>query len=244
MQIGFNNDVEWEDVRFHIQTEDLGLSAAKITSQIFRGGAIVETVTVSYADQIEGLEDEEERDELIRKRMRILHKLCFRNIQQGRYGPTEPSDATSPAAGGPDTLLSESELPLDESSPVPDLSPQPEAEVEAESPETDAPAPQASAKEAADEAVEPEAEAVAVTEPTSVEELPAEIDGFAVAGEQAELGDQVADKSRGEPLDLESGDDQEQPDTGTDDSQRAAYRGLDYHEELDLPELLNRLLAS
>lgn len=85
MQIGFNTDVEFEGDRYHIQTEDHGLKDGRITSQIFREGAIVDTITVSYLSHIEEIEESEARDEAIRKRMRALHKLSYRNIQSGKY---------------------------------------------------------------------------------------------------------------------------------------------------------------
>lgn len=98
MQIGFNNDVDWEGVRFHIQTEDLGLSSGKITSQVFRGGAIVDTISVSYSEHIEDLDDPDQRDQEIRKRMRTLHKLCFRHIKSNKYTPEGQTQGDADAA--------------------------------------------------------------------------------------------------------------------------------------------------
>lgn len=101
MQIGFNNDVEFEGVRYHIQTEDHGLKDGRITSQIFLSGAIIDTVTISYTQAIESIESPEERDAEIRRRMRTLHKHCYKNIVSHKYGdendvPDELSASTPP----------------------------------------------------------------------------------------------------------------------------------------------------
>ncbi|MBN1944265.1 MAG: hypothetical protein JW797_01260 [Bradymonadales bacterium] len=124
MQIGLNNDIDFQGERYHIQTEDLGLKTNLIVSQIFRGGQIVETIQVSYAKHIEGIQNPDERDEMIRKRVRALHKLCYKNITNGKY--------LSPSSTIPDALN------LVESNPelLARLHPAPDEQTEAK--ETDA----------------------------------------------------------------------------------------------------------
>jgi hypothetical protein len=97
VQIGFNNDVEHGDTRYHVQTEDHGLSDGRITTQVFRGGQILDTITVSYLKAIEGLADEEAREDEIRKRMKALHAHCFRMIKQGKYEDKAAGDVQSGA---------------------------------------------------------------------------------------------------------------------------------------------------
>lgn len=96
MQMGFNNTVEHGDRKYHIQTEDLGLRAAKITAQVFRDGAILETISVPYGDKIVGAPNEDARDEAIRHTMRLVHKACFRNIQNGKYDAQPVTAAPEP----------------------------------------------------------------------------------------------------------------------------------------------------
>ena len=205
MQIGFNNDVDWEGERFHIQTEDLGLSTGKITSQVFRGGAIVDTVSVSYLEHIENIEDPDTRDEEIRKRMRTLHKLCFRHIKANKYtsdAPDEPVELVEPESDDVESI----DMEHTTETPALDLDEGNEA---------------------------------------------SEIDGFAVAGGQEELGDVVDEKSRGEPIAL---DDEPEPASKAKGASArkkkdgepvriAAFRGLDFVEERSLPELLNELIS-
>lgn len=106
MQMGFNNDVEYKGLTLHIQTEDHGLSAMKITSQVFRGGAIVDSKTMSYVKEVDGMEDEA-RDEKIRAIMKALHRKFYQRIHEGIY---------------------DAQLPLEEAPAAPDEAPAPEPE--------------------------------------------------------------------------------------------------------------------
>lgn len=85
MQMGFNNDVEYRGVTVHIQTEDLGLSVAKIMTQVFYSGAILEAKTISYADDLKAYPDPEQANERIRRLMRALHKQAYKRMQEGIY---------------------------------------------------------------------------------------------------------------------------------------------------------------
>lgn len=85
MQMGFNNDVDYLGMTLHIQTEDHGMAARKITSQVFFSGAILESRTLSYAASVEAIEELEEQQELIRKQMRTMHKAFYKRIQEGAY---------------------------------------------------------------------------------------------------------------------------------------------------------------
>ncbi len=101
MQMGFNNDVGYKGLTLHIQTEDHGLSSQKITSQVFVGGAILESKTISYAKEIADLADDAERDEHIRKVMKALHKKFYQRIHEGQYDDglpiSEAGDDEEPA---------------------------------------------------------------------------------------------------------------------------------------------------
>ncbi len=84
MQIGFNNDVEYRDKTFHIQTEDRGLDASQIETQIFHAGAILDTAIIDYAKQIDGMEG----DALIakiRQMMQAAHKNFYKKLHAGQY---------------------------------------------------------------------------------------------------------------------------------------------------------------
>lgn len=107
MQMGFNNDVEHLGLTLHVQTEDQGMVARKITSQVFFAGVILEARTLAYAPAVEQAATAEEREELVRKQMRTMHKAFFKRIQEGHYdarlrvaAPADPTDAEDAASDG------------------------------------------------------------------------------------------------------------------------------------------------
>jgi hypothetical protein len=85
MQIGYNNDVEYRDKTFHIQTEDHGVDAASIETQIFHGGAILDTSIISYKKVLGETEDVDERIERIRALMQGNHKKLYKKLFAGEY---------------------------------------------------------------------------------------------------------------------------------------------------------------
>jgi len=168
MQMGYNNDVEFEGKTLHIQTEDHGLAGAKITTHVFYSGAILESRTVSYEDDVAKIKEEEEREEHIRKLMKTLHRHFYKRIMAGTYnerlGLSAPR-ANDEAAGSSNEVLASpevAELSLAASSPG-----------------------------------HGDTSSAPVSAPDAIATLPESIDGFVVAGTQDELGDEVARRSRG-----------------------------------------------
>lgn len=104
MQMGFNNDVSYRGLTLHIQTEDHGLGSKKITSQVFFSGAILESKTISYEDEIASIEEEAARDERIRTFMKALHRKFYQRINEGIY------DEQLPLEAAPDTTSASMEL--------------------------------------------------------------------------------------------------------------------------------------
>jgi hypothetical protein len=99
VQIGLNTELDFEGVTYHVQTEDHGLKRMKIQSQIFNGGQILDTINISYEKSIADLDgDDNQRDKTIRKKMRALHALCYRNIQGGKYLPGKKDKKASLSA--------------------------------------------------------------------------------------------------------------------------------------------------
>lgn len=104
MQMGYNTDIEHHGVTVHIQTEDHGLGDNKITTQVFFSGRILDSRTISYAEAISTLVEEEPRDTEITKRMRAIHRHFLNRIREGAYDAKLPIDggvAAAPAAGAP-----------------------------------------------------------------------------------------------------------------------------------------------
>ncbi len=85
MQIGYNNDVEYRDKTFHIQTEDHGERAASIESQIFHAGAILDTSIISYSKVLAETDDVDERIARVRQLMQANHKKLYLSLFKGKY---------------------------------------------------------------------------------------------------------------------------------------------------------------
>lgn len=98
MQIGFNNDIEYRGKTFHIQTEDRGMDAAQVETQIFQGGAILDTAIIPYDKHVKDLEG----DELIgkvRQIMQAAHKNFYKKLHAGEYDELvglEPLESAKP----------------------------------------------------------------------------------------------------------------------------------------------------
>ncbi len=84
MQIGYNNDVEHRGKTFHIQTEDRGSNDNCIETQLFQGGAILDTKITSYTELVDGLEGDA-RKKKIKSLMKASHKSLFKNLLAGQY---------------------------------------------------------------------------------------------------------------------------------------------------------------
>jgi len=77
---GYNTDIEYEGVVYHVQTEDKGLSSPVIMSLIYDRGTILASKRASYEDLINGTLDEE----ALAERLQRQHKLLCAAISAGR----------------------------------------------------------------------------------------------------------------------------------------------------------------
>ncbi len=84
MLIGYNNDVDHRGKTFHIQTEDRGANDHRIETQLFHGGAILDTKITSYEEHVEGLEGKA-RNSKIKSIMKASHRSLFRKLLAGKY---------------------------------------------------------------------------------------------------------------------------------------------------------------
>ena len=80
MITGFNTDIEYEGVVYHVQTEDKGLDSPIILSLVYAGGAILASKRSPYEDLIkEGFSDEQ-----LAERLKRQHRLICAAIHSGR----------------------------------------------------------------------------------------------------------------------------------------------------------------
>ena len=80
MIAGFNTDITFEGVTYHVQTEDKGLENPLIISLVYLGGKVVASKRSKYGDVIADEFDEE----ILAERLKRQHKLICAAIQVGR----------------------------------------------------------------------------------------------------------------------------------------------------------------
>jgi hypothetical protein len=92
---GFNTDIEYDGVTYHVQTEDKGLRTPFILCLIYNRGTILASRRVPYDDLVESGFDEKE----LAKRLQKLHKTVCAAISKGRLEDLKrSSDRKSPGA--------------------------------------------------------------------------------------------------------------------------------------------------
>jgi len=83
MITGFNTDVKYRGVIYHVQTEDKGQTNPLIETLIYKGGEILGSRRLPYADILKNLEDEA----AITKLMEDQHKGMIMEVKRGRFDP-------------------------------------------------------------------------------------------------------------------------------------------------------------
>jgi hypothetical protein len=92
---GYNTDVDYGGVTYHVQTEDKGLQTPMILTLLYVGGAILASKRTPYDDLVTSGFDED----VLRKRLERQHKLICAAVHAGRIeelkrmGEREPSVA-------------------------------------------------------------------------------------------------------------------------------------------------------
>src|ERR1043165_3369776 len=77
---GYNTDVEYDGVVYHVQTEDKGLQSPVILSLVYTGGAILASKRSPYDDLIASGFDQN----ILVERLQRQHKLICAAINAGR----------------------------------------------------------------------------------------------------------------------------------------------------------------
>ena len=95
MITGFNTDIEYDGVTYHVQTEDKGLRTPFILCLIYNRGTILASRRIPYDDLVESGFDEKE----LARRLQKLHKTVCAAISKGRLEDLKrSSERNSPTA--------------------------------------------------------------------------------------------------------------------------------------------------
>jgi hypothetical protein len=77
---GFNTDIPYKGITYHVQTEDKGLDSPLLLSLVYVGGAIIASKRTPYEDLIDSGFDEQ----VLTERLQRQHKLICAAIKAGR----------------------------------------------------------------------------------------------------------------------------------------------------------------
>ncbi len=79
MHLGYNQNVSYKGVVYHIQTEDGGPGNPVITTQLFKGGVILATRRTSYSDIIKS----GKLDVVVKEIIREQHSSISKELLDG-----------------------------------------------------------------------------------------------------------------------------------------------------------------
>ena len=85
MLIAYNNDIEYKNRWYHIQTEDNGIKDGHITTTVFHSGAILDAKTTSYKEAIAGITDTDAQNDIIKDMMKKQHQVMYAKLTEGSY---------------------------------------------------------------------------------------------------------------------------------------------------------------
>lgn len=119
MIAGFNTDIEFDGVVYHVQTEDKGLPSRKIISLVYDRGTILASKRTNYDD----LAAEDVVEATVAERVQKQHKLICAAIRAGRINELKAMTARASAAKA-------AEAPQAQPEPVQAVVPTPVARVE------------------------------------------------------------------------------------------------------------------
>jgi hypothetical protein len=80
---GFNTDVKYRGVVYHVQTEDKGTANPLIETLIYKGGEILGSRRLPYADLVKAPDDEA----TITRLMEDQHKAMIMEVKRGKFEP-------------------------------------------------------------------------------------------------------------------------------------------------------------
>lgn len=111
MITGFNTDIEYEGVTYHVQTEDKGMSRPIILSLVYDRGTILASKRSPYSDLLHSKFNEK----LLAERLSKQHRLICAAIQAGRIEDLKKMSARDnapPAAPAAPAIVRASAPPL------------------------------------------------------------------------------------------------------------------------------------
>lgn len=134
MLVGYNTNISYKGIVYHVQTEDSGLKNPHIITLLYNKGTILSRKKVSYAE----IASSPDYKETVQEMMKEQHKAMIKELIAGKH--TQDAAAAQPAPEpAADTFVpAPPVLPLPPAQPAPvQESPAPPAEEKPAEPEKD-----------------------------------------------------------------------------------------------------------
>jgi len=81
MIVGFNHNVNYRNVGFHVQTEDGGLNRPQLVTLLYHGGTIIASQKTSYADIVKV----DNLDHVVEELAKEQHKGMLKRLTKGEF---------------------------------------------------------------------------------------------------------------------------------------------------------------
>lgn len=81
MIVGFNHNITYQSVSFHVQTEDGGLKRPQLVTLLYHGGTIISSKKTTYADIIKV----DNLDHVVEELAKEQHKGMLRSLTKGEF---------------------------------------------------------------------------------------------------------------------------------------------------------------
>ena len=81
MIVGFNHNINYKDVGFHVQTEDGGLKRPQLVTLLYHGGTIIASQKTSYADIVKV----DNLDHVVEELAKEQHKGMLKRVTKGEF---------------------------------------------------------------------------------------------------------------------------------------------------------------
>ena len=89
---GFNTDVKFRGLVYHVQTEDKGKVNPLIETLIYKGGEILASRRLPYAELVK----DKDTEAAIARLMEEQHKAMILEVKRGKFAPAEESRPEEP----------------------------------------------------------------------------------------------------------------------------------------------------
>lgn len=89
---GFNHNIRYRGVLYHIQTEDSGIENPVVATLLYQGGTILSSKRTSYSDIV----NSDKMEEVVREIMKEQHKLMLFDLKNGVFEKAEKKAAAEP----------------------------------------------------------------------------------------------------------------------------------------------------